>query len=241
MEVRTPHQINLYKPNLSIQKMRKREIHFKRLFQAIIIGTIIFSLGFIITTTISYYQFQRISTFQDETTYNIFRDKLNYEFFNQNICSEEFFSEISQDLGFQGRIIDDLEKRLGKENEKVLFRKKFYTLIEIEHFEFVNNINEQCDSNISTILFFYSNKKDDSKASEDTGRLLDLTHRRNNNLVIYSFDINLNDQIINQLKEKYKITNAPTIIINNNIKIENPNINEIEKYLDKKNDDVIWL
>jgi len=221
--------------------MRKREIHWKRFFYALIIGTLFFFLGFIITTSISYLQFQRISTFQEETTYNIFKDKLNYEFFNENICEKEFFSKISEELGFQGVIIDDLEKRLGKENQKVLQRKKLYTLVEVEHFEFVNNLNEECNSNISTILFFYSNKKSDLSKSEDTGTILDSVYRKNNNLVIYSFDINLNDIIITQLKTKYKIKASPTLIINNNKKLENPTLNEIETYLNQKKDNIIWL
>jgi hypothetical protein len=220
--------------------MEKREIHWKRLIQAILIGTLIFFLGFVITTSISYLQFQRISTIQEETTYNIFKDKLNYEFFKGDICKKEFFSKISEELGFQGVIIDDLEKRLGKENQKVLLRKKLYTLVEVEHFEFVNNLNTQCNSNISTILFFYSNEKSNLDKSEETGMILDSVYRRNDNLIIYSFDINLNDQIITQLKEKYKIKTSPTVIINNNKKLENPSIDEIGKYLNSDNS-IIWL
>jgi len=204
----------------------------KRYLLAFLIGTVLFILIFFLSYSLSYFEYQRISNLQESITYTIFEDKLDYSLFNKQICSNESFKKISEDLGFQGKIIDDLEKRLGKKDEKVLFRKKFYTLIELEHFEFVKILNENCDSKIHTILFFYSNEKKDIKKSEDVGDLLDVIHNRNDNLVIYSFDINLESDLINKLKDKYEITKSPTIMIDENIKLlDLQNINEIEKYL----------
>jgi len=92
-------------------------------------------------------------------------------FFDEKDC-DSTYSKISADLGFQGRVIDDLERKLGKGDSEVLFRKRFYSLIELEHFEFVNILNDQCNLNISTIFFFYSNKANDLEKSEKLGRLL---------------------------------------------------------------------
>ncbi len=209
----------------------------KRYFLAFVIGTLIFIFGFTLTTSISYLQFQKISKFQDETSYQIFNEKLGYTLFNKDICSSNSFQEISESLGFQGAIIDDLEKKLGKKNKKVLFRKKIYTLVELEHLEFINQLNENCNLSISTILFFYSNEQKDLGKSEETGRLLDTVNRRNDNLVTYSFDINLKSNLIDELKKSYEIKESPTIIINQNKKIISPkNIDEIEKYLIKIDD-----
>ena len=214
----------------------------KRYVLAFVIGTLIFILGFTLTTSISYLQFQKISKFQDETSYQIFNEKLSYTLFNKDICSSNSFQEISKSLSFQGAIIDDLEKKLGKENKGVLFRKKIYTLVELEHLEFINQLNENCNLSISTILFFYSNEQKDLGKSEETGRLLDTVNRRNDNLVTYSFDINLESNLIDELKKSYRIRESPTIIINQNKKIISPkNIDEIERYLikvdDKEEDD----
>ena len=214
-----------------MKKETKRPIQSKKRYLfAFIIGTLIFILGFSITYSISYIEFQRISNFQDITSYSIFYDKLEHTLFNKDICAQSTFREISEDLGFQGRIIDDLERKFGKD---------FYNLVELEHFEFINQINKECNNNqnnnIQTILFFYSNKKTDLGKSEDTGRLLGTLSQRNKNLIIYSFDINLDTNIIQQLTDKYNIKTSPTIIINNKDKLENPeNINQIEKYLENK-------
>ena len=212
----------------------KREIQSKRRYLlAFLIGTGVFILVFLISYSISYFEFQRISTFQTETAYNIFENKLNYALFNQGICSQETFEQVSGALGFQGRIIDDLEKKLGKTNEKVLLRKKFYTLVELEHLEFVKLINKECNSNINTILFFYSNAPKDLKNSEELGKLLSSVYARNtNDLIIYSFDINLDSRLIKNLKELYNITEPCTLVINDNQKLVAPeSISQIETYL----------
>ncbi len=204
----------------------------KRYLLAFLMGTILFILIFLLSSFLSYFEYQRVSNLQENIAYSIFEDKLDYSLFNQQICSSESFKKISEDLGFQGKIIDALEKRLGKDDKKVLFRKKFYTLIELEHFEFVKILNENCDLKIHTILFFYSNEKKDIEKSENVGDLLDVIHKRNDNLIIYSFDINLESDLINKLKNKYEVTQSPTIIINENIRIlDLQNINDIEKYL----------
>ena len=204
----------------------------KRYFLALLIGTAVFILVFLISYYISYLEFQRVSTFQTETAYEIFENKLNYALFNQGACSKETFEDISEALGFQGRLIDDLERKLGKEDKNVLLRKKFYTLVELEHLEFIKMLNEECNSNINIILFFYSNTQEDLKDSEELGKLLSSVHSRNENLIIYSFDINLDSELIYNLKDLYGIEEPSTIIINEDHKLIDPEeISEIETYL----------
>ena len=205
----------------------------RRYILSLIIGTLIFVLGFILSYSFSYLEYSRISSIQGESSYAIFLDKLNYSFFNNDPCLNSSFLDISEDLGFQGRIIDDLENKFGKNDERVLFRKQFYTLIELEHFEFVKLLNEKCRKNINTVLFFYSNEAGDVKKSEDVGKLLGAAvGKRENSLKVYSFDINLDSELIVLLKERYDVEKSPTLIINEKDKInEVNNIQDIEKYL----------
>jgi len=187
----------------------------KRYILALLIGTFIFLNGFIITNTILSIQFNRVSQFQDQTSYAIFKDKLNYELFNADPCTTDNFNKISDDLSYQGASIGDLEEKLGKNNNKVKFRKEFYNLVELEHFEYINDINRLCGKNFTTLLFFYSNQRNDLDKSERLGRLLDFIRSKKDNLVIYSFDINLDSEITRNLIKLYNIEESPTIIINN--------------------------
>lgn len=212
-------------------KMKGRKIQSKkRYLVSFIIGTFIFILVFLLSHYLSSLEFQRISNIQNEDAYEIFKDKLDYSFFEKDICSAGSFREVTEDLGFQGRIIDDLEKKLGKDDEGVLSRKKFYSLIEIEHLEFVQTLKKECDFEINLILFFYSNEKEYAKSSENLGRLLDSFYQRNEDVLIYSFDVNLESDLMDELKAKYDIEDPLTLIINNNQKLVNPqNILELEE------------
>lgn len=213
--------------------MEKRKIQSKdRYLLAFLIGTFLFVFIFSLSYALSYFEFQRVSGLQGHIAYEIFEDKLSYSLFNLDICLNENFKKVSQDLGFQGRIIDDLEKKLGKQNRVVLEQKKFYTLIELEHFEFVKSFNQKCGDKMNIILFFYSNEEGDLGKSEEVGRFLSVVHSRNSDLIIYSFDINLDSNLIEKLKEKYGIEVSSTIVINEGEPIVNPkNLFEIEAHL----------
>lgn len=205
----------------------------KRYLWAFIIGTVAFILVFLISNAISFLEFQRVSNIQDTLAYKIFEDKLYSSFFNQSICGDESLDRITEDLGFQGKIIDALEKKFGKDNEQVLERKKFYTLIEIEHYEFVQQRIENCRLSTNTILFFYSNERIDLERSEEIGRLLNEVYLKNeDDLLVYSFDINLDSDLIEELKEKYNVEESPTLVINNNSTVSEPiRIEDVEKHL----------
>jgi hypothetical protein len=213
--------------------MKKRRIQSKlRYLLAFLIATLVFIDGFMLVYSFSYLEYQRISEIQGELSYQLFQNKLKHYLFDEDLCSADLLVEISEDLGYQGKIIDDLERKLGKNDQRVLFRKKFYTLMQLEHFEFVRRINKECEEKIPTILFFYSNEDLDLKKSEELGELLGVVYRREPDLKIYSFDINLDSDLINRLKMKYNVNEPLTILINEDTKLMNPKgVDEIEQYL----------
>jgi len=213
--------------------MEKRELkNGKRYIWAFIISTAIFAMIILVSYSISFVEVQRVSGMQNSLAYSIFQDSLDYSLFNQSVCSNESYEKLSSDLGTQGSIISDLEQKFGKNNQQVLEEKKFYTLVELEHFQFVQTMNKECSFRINTILFFYSNSQKEVSKSEKLGEILSTVYSKHHNLVIYSFDINLNNTLIEHLKEKYNVTEPLTLIINNNVTVKDPqNINDIEKYI----------
>ena len=214
--------------------MGRRKIKSKkRYLYAFLIGTMIFIIGFAITYSVAYFEYQRISTLQGPTSYKIFQDKLQYTLFGKDICLDESYREMSEDLNFQGQIIGDLEEKMGKDNEGVLFRKKFYTLIQLEHLEFVKDINKECGRNINIVLFFYSNEKKDLEKSEELGNLLGTIYEKNKDkMVLYSMDMNLDSEIMTSLRNKYNLGEESVIIVNEEQRFtEINNIKEVEKYL----------
>ena len=213
--------------------MKPRKIQSKkRYILAFVIATVIFVAGFGFTNIITYLEYQRVSSLQGPTSYQIFQDKLQYSLFGADICAEDTYLKISKDLSYQGQMIGDVEEKLGIDNPNVLFRKKFFTLIQIEHLEFVKLINQECNKDINIILFFYSNKKQDLDESERLGDILGPIYQRNkDNMVLYSLDMNLDSEIIESLKEKYNVTESVVILNEEQRFTKINNIREIEEHL----------
>lgn len=212
--------------------MERRKFHSGRLYLlSFAIGTVVFALVFAMSYSIAYFQSYRVSHMQANFAYDVFAHKLDHSLFDKG-CDNESFEKVSDGLYFHGRVIGDLEKRLGKNNEDVLSGKKFYSLIELEHFEFVNVLNEECNSGLKTILFFYSNENADVEKSEKLGRMLSVVSNRNDDLYVYSFDVNLGTELIEDLKKHYGVEGPQTVVINGEIVLEDPqNLDEIEKRL----------
>lgn len=205
----------------------------KRYLFAFIIGTLVFGMIFLLSYSVSYFELNRVSGLQTDVAYRIFEDKFYYSFFNEDSCVISPLDDLSNDLNFQRSIIDNLESRLGKNNVDVLARKKFYTLIELEHFEFVQDLNERCNLDIPTILFFYSNEEELIEESLLGGRILENVVEQTDGLIVYSFDFNLDSKLINSLKYEYNISEPLTILVNEKVKIVEPdNINDILEVLE---------
>ncbi|MFW6283287.1 MAG: hypothetical protein ACOC1P_04520, partial [Minisyncoccales bacterium] len=172
---------------------------------------------------------------QDEVAYSIFENKLDYTFFDNEKCSQETFNKITQDLYENGQIMGELENKFGKDHDIVLQRKRFYSLVEVEHLDFLQLYEEKCDFEANYILFFYSNDEKKVDLSNKAGRLLGNIRENNENTYVYSFDVNLGTEIIEKLKDKYNVTSssAPVAVVNGEEHIDDfNNIDNIEEHLD---------
>ena len=205
----------------------------KRYLWAFLIATALFFIIIGASQFVSYLEFQRVAALQDPISYKIFEDKLEYSLFDTDICAETTFKEISTDLDYQGQLIGQLETKFGINDHRVIFRKKFYTLVQIEHFEFIKIINEKCNKNINSILFFYSNENADLENSKGLGNILSAIYSKNkDNLSLYSMDLNSDTDLMRNLKEKYNVGESPVIIVNEQYRFEQiSNIDEIEQHL----------
>ena len=138
----------------------------------------------------------------------------------------------SQILDEVGGRINLLEKRFGKNDQRVLEQKKLYVQVELAHHSIIKRFNKQCRSDFIAIFYFYSNDKENQKKNELTSNILNAFKKLNQERVmIYSFDYNLDAKEINELKEKNKITFTPLILINERDLVNVQNIDDFEGYL----------
>ena len=217
----------------------KRDSFILKYIASFILTIIIFVIIFLIAYTSSYLNYQRIyyenSLIKDNL---IFLDRLFIEFEDEKNCSNKLLLESSEKLDFVGDLINTLEFRLGKNDKRVLEQKKLYSALELNHYKIIKKLNSVCNENFVTIFFFYSNDKPYDELSKRTSAILSVLKNENPyNLMIYSFDYNLDNDLISMINTNYNITNAPSVLIDEAYYMEvsdTPNLSDIFKYANEK-------
>jgi hypothetical protein len=210
--------------------MERRPLFVGRIILAFFIATLIFISGFLASYMITYYKYKSVSLDQENIRYNLLSLQLEKELVSSS-CELFDLSGISEELSNMGSIIGLLEERLGKRDSRVLDQKKYYSLLEAQHFLIVKDYNEHCNNSVPVILFFYSNQRDFLDEAERKGYILSSLKAQNPEVMIYSFDYDLNTKIISLLMKKYKISEPNVVVIvNKDLKSEDfANLDELEE------------
>lgn len=206
-----------------------RKIPRGKLLGAFLLATVIFCLVFIVSSTVSYYNYQR-TTEQINEIYSSLEELENLA--KRNDCTSGSFDASSKILDEIGGKLNLLEKRFGKNDARVLEQKNLYVKAELIHHNMVKSYREKCNMNFVTILYFYSNEENLREESERLSLILDALKRKSSDkIMIYSLDFNLDNNEIENLKQEFNITSAPIIVINEK-EIKNPsNIDELNAYI----------
>ncbi len=210
-----------------------RKIPVKRVIASFIIATIIFISGFLVSNYIANSKYHEIQNSEENLKYSLMEIEAqkNLALSDCNLFNPFRFSS---DLDNMGSTLSILEQRFGKHDERILNQKNIYSVLETQHFLLLRDYQKNCNNNISIILFFYSNQEEFEDYAERIGYILDSAKSENVNLMIYSFDYELESDLIELLKKKYQIESPNTIIINEKNKITDlKNIDELSEYLKK--------
>jgi len=201
----------------------KRPVYVGRIFLAFIIATIIFISAFLISYGVSYSKSRSIAINQEKIYYNLLNSQLEKQL-RVFSCDSFIPYQFATDLSSMGSLLGILEERFGKNDEKVIKQKEIYSMLELQHYFLVKDYNLECNKSLSTILFFYSNNENFIDSAEKMGFILSSLKIQNKEVMIYSFDYDLDLNIIKLLKEKYEILQPNTVIVN-----EETKINDLEK------------
>lgn len=128
-----------------------------------------------------------------------------------------------------------LEKRFGKTDYRLASLKINYSDLEYRHFLITERFNLECASDFMTIFFFYSNRNDAlERRSERIGFILTALQRTHpDEVMIYSFDADLNSTLVRDLKERYEIDVVPVVVVNGGEPFVPRYLAELEAYLDE--------
>lgn len=140
---------------------------------------------------------------------------------NENRCdvAEARLNSLSMELSEVGDYLTNYQKKnIFKEGEYRELARRYF-LLEIKTYILYYDLKENCEMKNDVILFFYGTNH---ALSEIQGKTLDnIVDGGNNTLDIFSINNDFEgDAAIETIKIYYNITEVPTLIINNDVKIE---------------------
>jgi len=208
------------------------KINVPRVLIALIIAIAVLAFAFMQGYLISFLNYQKVSGIENTLKIDLLETQLSGQLL-QN-CNENAFALFSNELDESGALISLLEQRFGKTDENVLNQKKNYVLLEVQHFLAVKKYSEECEKDVDFVLFFYSNEDVYGNTAENIGKMLDsIKSQKDREVMIYSFDYDLNMDIIVFMKHLYGVSSPNTVVINEEFNILSPsNINEFSDYFD---------
>ncbi len=158
----------------------------------------------------------------------------------QMISPEWCDSAIEENINFadkvyeQGLRLEEYEEA-NQITEKLLFEKKKYALLKAEFWINSISLKEKCNATYKNLVYFYTNEpslKEEQEQNIQSIVLMNLKEKYGNSIMLIPLPIDLDISVIEVMKDTYDIKTSPTIIIDEEIKLEGrQSAEEIEKYL----------
>ncbi len=134
----------------------------------------------------------------------------------------------NEDLNNVALKIKSLENQLGYENADVISLKKYYSLLQIKDYLLAKEFHDRCKKNTVSILYFYdADCQDCAKQSIILDKIiLDYPEIR-----VYYLDKKSNNPALDTLSSIFKVTQSPTLVINEKTYTGYQDIEKIESYI----------
>lgn len=195
--------------------MHRKKFDTKKYLLVFFITTIIFVAGIVIGSWTSNNKMGDIQELQDTLRSETLDTELQYSLIEENPCEFVNTTDIVEQLYDIALKLDYMENILGAKDPRVIELKKYYSLLEIRQWLFNKKVNQECDNKKDLILYFYSNTKGACNDCEEQGFILSyLRKKQGTDLLIYSFDFDIESHTLDSLKNQYDIVSVPTLIIN---------------------------
>lgn len=195
--------------------MEKREINKMKYIVVFIITTLVFLIGIWAGQLIADFRFNSIDETQTDLRTQTATLETQYLLISHNPCILLESNNLDKELYQMGGKLSKMEQVYGKDNKDVIGLKEYYSLLELRHWLFLEQIKNECKkNNFTTILYFYSNIEQACNKCNEQGYVLDFLWEKDPSIKVYSFDVNIKNVALDWVKDSYNIKNTPTLIIN---------------------------
>ncbi len=130
-------------------------------------------------------------------------------------------SALKSNTAFAGKIYKEgleIEKyeKINRFDPSLLLEKKRYALLQLQFWLNGLKLKRSCGFNYSTILYFYSQLDENLKTGQEaqSNVLVNLIHNCKNQPLVIPLPLDLDISSVDQIKAEYKISKAPSLLIN---------------------------
>ncbi len=179
------------------------------------ITILIFSIGILIGSQINQTKMSSIAELSEELRVITMSSELEFAILTENPCEVTDLSFLTEELDELSKKVEFMENQLGRGNPEVLKLKNFYSIVQLRHYLLMTKLVDECEFNLTNIVYFYSNEGDCPECNQQ-GFIL--SYLRNIHPInVYSIDINSENSAIRALKTIHKVETAPSLIIDGEV------------------------
>lgn len=177
------------------------------------ITTLIFVIGFFLGSYASGVKVDKLNGLEQDLRSNTLALELQYEIVSENPCDAINSTILTEELYELGSKLEHMESALGLDDPGVVRLKDYYAILQLRNWLLMKKINKECNAELKTIMFFYSNTKDCELCGKQV-YVLTFLRKKYPEIKTYTFDINIDNPAINAVKTLYiKNSTLPALII----------------------------
>ena len=181
------------------------EISTKKYIIVFLITAGIFAVAFIVSNYINDKRYEVIKTTADKISIDILSLETQFELFQESSCASLSNPVLSDEINALADRLSYAENQRGIDDEDVITLKKYYSLLEIKDYLVMKKVDNRCDVNPISILYFYTNDEGCEDCAKQ-GYVLTKLRSDYPLLRIYSFDYDLD---LNAVKTLITINKIP--------------------------------
>lgn len=196
-------------------------------WKAAVITLIVFSLGIFLGYSLEGHRWSEIQKeyknveieWQEARLQSAYYQLLSPEFCEASIKENLKFSDKVYE---QGLILEKYENA-NRLTEEMKYEKLRYALLKLEFWLNSVLLKQKCETDYSNLLYFYSDQPSiKEKAAQDSQSIIlkNLKHKYASRIMLIPLPLDMDIATINIIKQTYNIQKAPSILIDEKIKLE---------------------
>jgi hypothetical protein len=212
---------------------RRQKMNPAKYITVFAITTLVFIVGILIGNYFSSQKLEQIDNIGQELKTDTTAMELQYELIAEDPCGHINSTPLADELYEMASKLDYMENRLGEDDQNVKDLKEYYSLLELRHWLFMQKTNKECNQTSARILFFYTNEEECGNCKEQ-GFILTWARRNYENVYVYSFDYNIQNDALDTVKRIFGVEGTPAVVINKQTYNKFMTRDEIEKILQEQ-------